>query len=278
MLKEMLEQVRKTAPLIHNITNYVTANDCANILLACGGSPIMADAPEEVEEIQRRCDGLHLNLGTLNTGRISSMLLAGQCANTLGHPVVLDPVGVGASRLRTETAGKLIRQMQFAAIRGNISEIKTLAGLNSDTQGVDASVADAVTEKTIHNVLSFAGRLSAQTGAVIAITGSKDLVADRDRAFVICNGRPEMRKITGTGCMLSAMIAAYLAANPNDPLTATAAAVCTMGVCGEIAFSHLRPEEGNATYRNRILDAVCYLDGEVLEQLSKYEVYEMENE
>lgn len=278
MLKEMLEQVRETVPLIHNITNYVTVNDCANILLACGGSPIMADEPEEVEDIQSICGGLTLNIGTLNTRTVPSMLLAGRRANKLGHPVILDPVGAGASHLRTETARKLVQQIRFAAIRGNISEIKALVGLDSDTQGVDASVADAVTEETLDNVLAFVGRLSAQTGAVIAITGSIDLVADSNRAFVIHNGRPEMGKITGTGCMLTAMTAAYLTANPNDPLTATAAAVCAMGVCGEIAFARLQPGEGNATYRSRILDAVCHLDGETLEEQARYELRTIKNQ
>lgn len=276
MLKEMLEQVHNTVPLIHNITNYVTVNDCANMLLACGGSPIMSDDPEEVEDIQSICGGLNLNIGTLNTRTISSMFLAGKRANALGHPVTLDPVGTGASRLRTKTARELVQQVQFTTIRGNISEIKALAGLDSNTQGVDAAVADAVTEETLDNVIGFASRLAAETDAVIAITGRLDIVADRTHAFVIHNGRPEMGKITGTGCMLTAMTAAYVTANPDHPLTATAAAVCAMGVCGEIAFSRLQPGEGNATYRNRILDVVCNLDGETLERLAKYELRTIE--
>lgn len=272
MLKEMLERVRNTAPLIHNITNYVTVNDCANILLACGGSPIMADDPAEAEEIQTICKGLNINIGTLNSRTVSAMLTAGRCANALGHPAVLDPVGAGASRLRTDTARQLTGQIRFAAIRGNISEIRTLAGLSGSTQGVDAAVADAVTEETLDSVIAFAAELSAATGAVIAITGRIDIVADSERAFVIRNGRPEMGKITGTGCMLTAMTAAYLAANPGQPLTATAAAVCAMGVCGEIAFARLQEGEGNAAYRGRILDAVYHLDGDTLEALAKYEI------
>lgn len=272
MLKEMLERVRETAPLIHNITNYVTVNDCANILLACGGSPIMADDAEEVEEIQTVCKGLNINIGTLNSRTVASMLKAGQCANALGHPVILDPVGAGASRLRTETAKKLMETVRFTTIRGNISEIRTLAGLSAATQGVDAADADAVTEETLDSVIAFAGKLSAVTGAVIAITGRIDIVADSHRAFIIRNGRSEMGKITGTGCMLSAMTAAYITANPEQPLTATAAAVCAMGVCGEIAFARLQEGEGNASYRTRILDAVCNLDGDTLERYADYEL------
>ena len=127
-MREYLERVRETSPLIHNITNYVTVNDCANILLACGGSPIMADDPEEAEEITSICGGLNINIGTLNQHTISAMVLAGRKANLCGHPVLLDPVGAGASSLRTETARKLLEEVDFAVIRGNISEIKALAG------------------------------------------------------------------------------------------------------------------------------------------------------
>ena len=127
MLKEMLNHVREKCPLIHNITNYVTVNDCANILLACGGSPIMADDAEEAEEITAICGGLNINIGTLNQRTIPAMHLAGKKANELGHPVVLDPVGAGASKLRTNTAKALLEDIHFTVLRGNISEIKTLA-------------------------------------------------------------------------------------------------------------------------------------------------------
>ncbi|MBR2382173.1 MAG: hydroxyethylthiazole kinase, partial [Anaerotignum sp.] len=127
MIKEMLENVRKTCPLIHNITNYVTVNDCANVLLACGGSPIMSDDVDEAEEITTICGGLNINIGTLNQRTIPTMHKAGRKANALGHPVVLDPVGAGASVLRTKTAKELIEDVQFTVIRGNISEIKALA-------------------------------------------------------------------------------------------------------------------------------------------------------
>ena len=144
MLKNMLENVRKNCPLVHNITNYVTVNDCANIILACGASPIMADDENEVEEITTICGGLNINIGTLNKRTIASMLKAGKKANELNHPVVLDPVGAGASALRTETATNLLEEVKFSVIRGNISEIKTLALGSGTTKGVDADVADKV--------------------------------------------------------------------------------------------------------------------------------------
>ena len=142
MLKTAFENLRSRCPLIHNITNYVTVNDCANMVLACGASPIMADDAAEVEEITAICGGLNINIGTLNSRTVTSMLLAGKKANQLGHPVVLDPVGAGASRLCTDTAYRLLRDVKFAVIRGNISEIKTLASGAGTTKGVDADVAD----------------------------------------------------------------------------------------------------------------------------------------
>ena len=146
MFKEIFDNVREKCPLIHNITNYVTVNDCANVVLACGASPIMADDKDEVSDIQTICGGLNINIGTLNSRTIESMLLAGKRANELGHPVVLDAVGAGASKLRTETANQLLKEVRFTVIRGNISEIKTLALGNGTTKGVDADLADRVTK------------------------------------------------------------------------------------------------------------------------------------
>ncbi|MBQ2183279.1 MAG: hydroxyethylthiazole kinase, partial [Lachnospiraceae bacterium] len=141
MLGNCLENVRKNVPLVHNITNYVTVNDVANVLLACGGSPIMSDEPLDVEDITSICGGLNINIGTLNQSSIKGMFLAGKKANELNHPVLLDPVGAGASKLRTDTAVNLIKEIKFTVIRGNISEIKTLALGSGTTKGVDADVA-----------------------------------------------------------------------------------------------------------------------------------------
>ena len=178
MLGTCLDNVRKTTPLVHNITNYVTVNDVANVLLACGGSPIMSDDIQDVEDITSICGGLNLNIGTLNHNTIPSMFAAGKKANQLGHPVVLDPVGAGASALRTETALKLLEEVKFAVIRGNISEVKTLAIGSGKTRGGDADVADAVTEDNLDASVAFAKAVAARFGAVVAITGAIDLVAD----------------------------------------------------------------------------------------------------
>ena len=272
MLGTCLDNVRRTVPLVHNITNYVTVNDCANMVLACGASPIMADDLGEVEEITALCAGLNINIGTLNSRTIDSMLLAGRTANRLGHPVVLDPLGAGASRLRTGTALRLLEEVQCAVIRGNISEIRTLASGAGTTKGVDADVADRVTEENLDAAVRFAKGFAARTGAVIAITGAIDIVADRDTAYCIRNGDAMMSSITGTGCQLSALMTAFLIANPKNGLTAAAAAVCMMGLAGEIGKSNMLPGDGNATYRNRIIDAISHMTGEELEKGADYEL------
>lgn len=270
MLNEMLEHLHQTKPIVHNITNYVTVNDCANILLACGASPIMADDMEEVAEITSLCHGLTLNIGTLNQRTIPAMIEAGKMANKLGHPVVLDPVGAGASALRTNTALKLLQEIQLSAIRGNISEIKTLALGVANTRGVDASLADQITQENLSGVVSFAKEFSQKTGAVIVITGEVDIVADQYQAYCIHNGHPMMAKVTGTGCQLSTLLTAYIAANPQQPLKAAVAAVCAMGLCGEIAYNRLTPMDGNASYRTYLIDAIYNLTPEELERGARY--------
>ncbi|MDO4732813.1 MAG: hydroxyethylthiazole kinase [Bacillota bacterium] len=272
MLKEMLKNLREKAPLIHNITNYVTVNDCANVLLACGASPIMSDDPEEVEEICALCAGLNINIGTLNRHSIPAMRLAGRKANALGRPLVLDPVGAGASRLRTECARELLQELRISLIRGNISEVKSLALGSGSTRGVDADLADQLREETLPQALRFAREFSRSSGAILAITGPIDIVCDGERAFCIRNGHPLMSRITGSGCQLSAMSAAFLAANPEQPLEAAVAAVCAMGLCGEKAFSRMGPLDGNASYRNYIIDAIYKLQPEELEAGARWEL------
>lgn len=272
MLGEMLNKVRETTPLVHNITNYVTVNDVANVLLACGGSPIMSDEPQDVEDITSICGGLNINIGTLNQRTVEGMFLAGKKANELGHAVLLDPVGAGASAFRTETALKLIQEIKFDVIRGNISEIKTLALGSGTTKGVDADVADAVTEENLDQSIAFVKTFAEKMGCTIAVTGAIDLVSDGTKCYVIRNGRPEMGKITGTGCQLSGVMTAFITANPEEKLKAAAAAVCTMGLAGEIGFSRMQEGDGNSTYRNRIIDAIYNMDQKTLDEGAKYEV------
>lgn len=272
MFEQIFENVRKKSPLVHNITNYVTVNDCANLLLACGASPIMADDPEDAAEITAVCGGLNINIGTLNRRTIPAMFAAGRRAAELGHPVVLDPVGAGASRLRTDTALGLMKEVRFTVIRGNISEIKTLALGSGAAKGVDAGAADKVTEESLDSAAAFARDFARRTGAVVAMTGAIDVVTDGERVFCIRNGRPEMSLVTGTGCQLSALTAAFAAANPDRPLEAAAAAVCAMGLCGEIAYGRMTGLDGNSSYRNYIIDAMYRLTPAELEKGASYEV------
>lgn len=269
-MKNILENVRKNAPLVHFITNYVTVNDVANMMLACGGSPIMSDEILDVEDITTICNALVINIGTLHQDTIESMIVAGKKANELGHPVILDPVGAGASRLRTETTFRLLKEIKFAVIRGNISEIKTVYYGSGSTKGVDANVADIVTDANLAETAAFARELSRNTKAVVAITGAIDIIADSEHAYAVQNGVPEMSKITGTGCMLSGVTAAYVAANPKEQTKAVVAAVAAEGLCGEIAAQRVKETGGGtSSLRTYLIDAMSCLDGEMLQAGAK---------
>ena len=211
-------------------------------------------------------------IGTLNQRSIEGMFRAGAKANALGHVVLLDPVGAGASALRTNTAVELMEKIKFTVIRGNISEIKTLALGSGTTKGVDADVADAVTDANLDSAVKFVKDFAAKSGAIVAVTGAIDLVSDGTACYVIRNGRPEMGKITGTGCQLSGMMTAFVVANPDNKLEAAAAAVCAMGLAGEIGWSRMAEGDGNSTYRNRIIDAIYNMDGATLNGGAKYEL------
>lgn len=284
MLGRYLDRVREASPLVHCITNYVTVNDVANAILAVGGSPIMSDEPDEVADITAICNALDLNIGTLNRRTIEGMRRAGARARELGHVVLLDPVGAGASPLRTRTALELLELARPDVVRGNPSEVRALALGTTSTHGVDAAAADAVSEQNLDAMVEFAKGFAADVRATVAITGAIDLVADAERCFVIRNGRPEMSRITGTGCQLSGVTCAFVAAaragaaaaggaaaggvaaaGAADTTAAVAAAVACMGLAGEVGRAHLAPHEGNATLRNRIIDALSHMDGATLD-------------
>ena len=272
MLGKCLESVKEKTPLIHNITNYVTVNDVANALLASGGSPIMSDEPDDVADITAICGGLNINIGTLNKRSIEAMFISGKKSKELGHIVLLDPVGAGASKLRTATALEIMNEIKPDIIRGNISEIKTLALGSGTTKGVDADGADIVTDDNLDSMVEFVKAFSKKTGAVIAVTGAIDLVADSQKCYVIRNGSPLMSRITGTGCMLSTLATAYAVANPDNVTEAVATAVCLMGLAGEIGVSDMQANEGNSSLRNHIIDAIYNMDAEKLTKGAKYEV------
>ena len=263
-LATALENVRTSTPLVHCITNYVTVNDCANALLACGGSPIMSDEPEDVVDITTICGGLVLNIGTLNKQTIAGMRAAGKRASELGHPIVLDPVGAGASTLRTATASEILDTMDVAVIRGNMSEIKAVAGASAATRGVDVNPDDVVTDENLAASAAFAKELAKKTGAIIAITGAIDIVANDERAFAIRNGNAIMGKITGAGCMLSCLVGAYSVANKENMLEGVVAAIAGVGLCGQIAAERMTEADGNGSFRTYLLDAMYNLDAATL--------------
>lgn len=272
MWKEILDTTRRARPLVHFITNYVTATDCANITLAAGGSPIMADAPNEAADITRNCSALVLNMGTPDERTFKSMLAAGKEAAKLARPVIFDPVGVGASAFRNEMAAALLREVRFAVIKGNISEIQYLTEGNVSGKGVDAPLDALSTEDNLTKHVRLAQRLAARTHAVVAISGPIDIVADGREAWAIRNGHPMMATITGSGCMSAAVIACHVGANPHVPLPSCVCALSAMGVCGELAHQRLLSVGGGSgTYRTLLMDAMSTLDGAALSAASKTE-------
>ncbi len=265
-----LDAVRSQHPLVHCITNYVTVNDCANALLALDASPIMSDEAADVDDITSICNALVLNIGTLNEATIAGMRAAADRASTLDHPIVLDPVGAGASKLRTKTASQLLDRYGVTILRGNMSEIKALAGTAASTRGVDVNPADVTTDDNLAESAAFARDLARQTQVVVAITGTIDVVADANHAFAVRNGSALQGRITGAGCMLSALTGAF-AASADTPLQAALGAVVSMGVAGELAASRMQEGDGNGSFRTYLLDALFNLSNAQLHSFARVE-------
>ncbi|SDF18980.1 hydroxyethylthiazole kinase [Desulfovibrio legallii] len=262
---EILDDVRRQVPVVHSITNYVTVNDCANVILALGGSAIMADDADEVEQIAGLSAALVINIGTLNQHTIPAMLAAGKRANALGRPVVLDPVGAGASDLRNDTLARLLGEVRFAAIKGNSAEIRFLAGSAVAARGVDAGGETLVTEANLEASARMAAGLSARTGAAVVVSGPIDLVAFHDAAWAVRNGDAHMAGITGAGCMAAAATGCCLGAAPDKAAEACLCAMAAMGVAGEMAAEQLIPAGGGlGSFRTLLLDALGRLDGPAL--------------
>jgi len=242
---ENLEKIRTNKPLIHNITNFVVMNYTANILLAAGASPVMAHAENEVEEMVGFAGSLVLNIGTLTDTWVDAMLKAGRKASKLGTPIVLDPVGSGATRLRTDSAKKIIAETNVTIVRGNASEILSLHNEESKSKGVDS----------LHSVDEAEGSamiLARELGATLAITGPIDFITDGERIIRVANGHALMPVVTGTGCSATAIIGAFSAVDP-DPVTATATALAFFGLAGEKAGQNV---EGPGSFMTALLDAL----------------------
>lgn len=270
-LEKVLTAVRTQKPLVQCITNFVTVNDCANILLASGGSPTMASHPLEVEEAVRNVQALVCNMGAING--VEAMILAGKEANRLGKPVILDPVGAGGTQLRRDAVKRLLKEVHFTAIRGNASEIRYLAGRHTTGSGVDVSVLDEVSGENLSAAVSMAAELAERLHSVIAISGKIDVISNGKETCVLRGGCATMARITGSGCMLTSLIGAFCGAY-EDSFSAVCAAMAAMGISGEIAEEkRLRNGTGNATFRNDLIDAVFNLTEEQMKQGVHYEIY-----
>ncbi|OUO55428.1 hydroxyethylthiazole kinase [Desulfovibrio sp. An276] len=270
-LGHFLERVREARPLVHFITNFVTVNDCANITLATGASPIMADAPEEMAEVTSICDALVINMGTLNARTAASMVAAGKAASKAGHVVVFDPVGAGVSALRNETAHNILQEVRPTLIRGNLSEIRYLALGLGGSHGVDAAQGDSVTIDNIHTHADMILHFARRQQCVVVASGPIDIVSDGRKVFCVHNGCSFMGRITGTGCMASGVLAAFAAAGRDRLFEAAVAATVCMGVAGEMAARRLKKGEGTGSFRTYLLDAVSCLKPRELDRQARLE-------
>jgi hydroxyethylthiazole kinase len=261
-MQNAITAVRETTPLVHNMTNYVTVNDVANAVLAIGASPIMADAIEETGDITAISNALVINIGTLNARTVASMIVSGQVANKKNIPVVLDPVGAGASDFRNKTTEAIMTQVTVDVLRGNLSEISFVAGLKVATKGVDVAEAD-----TGNDAREIAREVARRYGCVVVITGPVDVVSDKTRTVTVSNGTPLLAKITGTGCMSTAIIGAFAGAC-DDLFIAALTGITSAGIAGDIAQEQAG-EKGTGSFRSALIDAYSMIDSRVIATRAK---------
>ncbi len=272
---EIAGKVRETVPLVHNITNYVTVNDVANAELAIGGSALMADDIAEVRDMVSIASCTNINMGTLNARTIESMVEAGKVAGETGTPMVFDPVGAGASGLRNQTTERILAETSPTVIRGNLSEISFVAGVGASTKGVDSSDADASNDP-----VEVAKKVAAERGCVVAITGAVDVVTDGKVVYKISNGSPLMSKITGTGCMCDGLIGCFVGAldsldDTAEVAVATAGAILSMGLAGELTANSLKEHHGcvgTGSLHIGIIDRLSLLDEAAYREHARIEV------
>jgi hydroxyethylthiazole kinase len=250
-----LARIRAEKPLIHQITNYVVMNETANATLALGALPVMAHAVEEVEEMVGLASALVLNIGTLSAAWIEAMVLAGRAAGARGIPIVLDPVGAGATRYRTDTARGLLAELPITVLRGNAGEVATLVGIEAEVRGVESIAAGG-------DAAQLAREAADTLDVAAAVTGRIDHVSDGERVLAVANGHELLATVSGTGCMATAITAAFLAAKPDEPLDAAAEALVAFGVAGEGAAGDAR---GPGTFHAGLYDALAGLEPDTLD-------------
>jgi len=250
-----LRALRELRPLIHQITNYVVMNETANMTLALGALPVMAHAVDEVEEMATVASALVINIGTLSPTWIEAMLVAGRAANRAGAPVILDPVGAGATALRTQTCRRILDVVDVGIVRGNAAEIAALTGATAEIRGVESiSSSDPA---------DLASTAAQALGCTVAVTGEVDWVASGSRRVAVSNGHRLLTRVTGTGCMASAVTGAFAAVHPDDPVRAAAEALAAYGVAAERAA---QGDPGPGTFHVRLYDAVAALDPATLDE------------
>jgi hydroxyethylthiazole kinase len=260
-ISDLFSRVRDKRPLVHHITNYVTVNDCANITLCAGGAPVMADAAEEAEEMAAVASALVLNIGTLNRVQVKSMVLAGRMANDRGIPVILDPVGAGATQYRTRTARQLMDKLDITILKGNAGEIGVLAGAEGKVRGVDS-------HGLAGDPLAIARDFAKDAGLTVAISGATDIVTNGKHTLLVDNGHPMMGSISGTGCM-AASVTGTFAAESKDPVLASAAALAAFGIAGERAAACAR---GPCSFRTVLFDELALLTPEDLATVARIRI------
>ncbi|MFC5447102.1 hydroxyethylthiazole kinase [Paenibacillus aestuarii] len=263
MIAKALEQVRKTNPLVHNITNVVVTNFTANGLLALGASPVMAYAKQEVEDMARIAGALVLNIGTLNETEVEAMKLAGKAANGHGVPVIFDPVGAGATPYRTLTARSIMEEVNVSVLRGNAAEVAQVVGHHWEIKGVDAGEGNG-------NVTQLAIEAARQLGTVVAVTGKTDIISDGTTTYACQNGEAILTRVTGTGCLLTSVIGAF-AAVLNNPLEAAVAAIVTYGVAAELAAKE-SADQGPGSFQIALLNKLAQVTGEDVVRLGRVEL------
>ncbi len=254
-IAELFTKLRYKKPLVHQITNFVTMNDCANVTLAIGASPVMASSPCEAGEMVMLSEALVINIGTLQPESFDGMMAAGKTANSKGIPVVFDPVGAGATAYRTDCAMKIMKEITPAIVRGNASEMNRLIGGHSITKGVDA----------VHVALSnadIARTVAATYNCIAVVSGEEDAVSNGKHTYLIQNGHPMLTRVTGTGCMSSALIGCFAALSMNH-LHSAVAGISLMGIAGELAAASLSDEEGTGTFRVRLVDFISHMSAEM---------------
>ncbi|CAH2717329.1 Hydroxyethylthiazole kinase [Neobacillus rhizosphaerae] len=260
-LCETLQKVREVNPLVHNITNVVVTNFTANGLLALGASPVMAYAVEEVADMAQIANSVVLNIGTLNSQTVDSMILAGKAANESGVPVIFDPVGAGATRYRTETAQKIMNEVKVSIIRGNAAEMANVVGEKWEIKGVDAGDAKG-------NITELAITAAQKMNCVVVITGKEDVVTDGKTTYVVTNGHPILTKVTGTGCLLTSVIGAFVGVE-KDFFRATVAALTYYGIAAEKA-ARIAADLGTGSFQIEFLNQLSLVSFEDINQYSSF--------